>query len=1015
MNQIYLSDIKKITQLMDPVTTPDYVVGKGVVLHPEGLFSEKIFGAKDSPERRKTLSYIELHCKIIHPALVKPIWTLNRKIIEAIERKQAFRFDDKGTLIADPEGDINGITSVVKNFEKMISREETDQKRIDVKNMIMNYLKHDMVFVDKCIVIPASSRDAEIDEISGGMRVKPINDYYVKILRQSIQLESISLTEGPMYDILASKMHELVSDLYNYIIQKISKKQGIVRQNILGKRIDFSGGAVITGAATEIKIDEIGIPFMMLVKLFEPFIIYDIHNSGNIDQKKFAELLLDFNGQTFSIPSTRRLMSSINKKFKLPDELETMVKASVNRAIAGKVVLAKRDPALHAESVQGFKPVMVDGNTIKLNILKCGAYNADFDGDRMAIYVPITKESIQETKDKMINSESKDAMGTISDDFSKDMVIGLYALTQDSKSERAPIVIRDDRQLTEMSPIDIIKYDGKVTTVGRVMFNKVLPSKKYHTNVPTGKKEINKLAALIYNDYKHEDGNPTYVKFCHESVKLGMKYYTIMAPSFSLSDFEIPAHIMKMKDELDTAKDPVEASLITDRMTDALQKHVEENGTNIGIIGKAGGLKNGYKQSRQILVAKGLLVDPNGGIRVIKNSYSDGFESDEYFESGYGSRKGIIDRVLNTSDTGYLSRQLVSALQRVEADPRIKDCRTKRFVTIKVDADIASRLEGRYIVDDERKIVPFNKSQHMNKVVHLRSPMYCTTPSLCRTCYGDMMMRNKTKYVGILAGEICGERLTQTIMMTFHTGGSVSIKTMDIMSEISRMLDSSHKRLLERHFKQTTSELHALSDGSIYISMADYLDSKKDIELTKTSLNLNYGYFNLNYADTVTSVTLDNKIEIDLTDKQIKQDAKAIIITYKKGSIVLNTVPTNDAFSEQVKIIESLFSGRTPYKNADHFLMKIYDQYLTLNTNTDMIHLEVLASNLLRDKGNPAYPARLNPNYDPVVRGPKAIPKLESWLQALAFEDPKASITTGLIYDRPTDESLLEKLVTGNF
>jgi DNA-directed RNA polymerase beta' subunit len=1011
---IYLADIEKITKLMSPVTTTDYIVGKSVNFHPEGLFSEKIFGAKDSSERRVTFSYINLHCQILHPALVKPVWILNRKIIEAIERKQSFRFDDKGELVEDENGDINGISSVVKNFKQMIDRKETDPRRIDMKNMVMNYLKNNMVFIDKCIVIPAYYRDAEIDEIHGGIRVKPINDYYIKILRQSIQLESISLTEGPMYDILASKMHELVGDLYDYIIKKISKKEGLVRQNILGKRVDFSGGAVITGASSEVKVDEIGIPFKMLVKLFEPFIIYDIHNSGRTNQKLFSELLKEYNGDTFSIPSTRRLMTNINKGFQLPEPLENLVKASVDRIIQDKIILAKRDPALHAESVQAFKPKMVDGSTIELNILKCSAYNADFDGDRMAVYVPVTKEAIQEAREKMLSSESRDSIKSVSDEFSKDVVIGLYALTRNNNSEKSPILIRDDKQLNTLNPNDKIKYDGIVTTVGKVLFNKILPSKKYHVIEPINKKIINSLAAKIYNDYLNVNDR-VYIEFCHEVVKLGMKYYTIMAPSFSLSDFEIPDSILNMKQELDKAENASEASKITDRMTAALAKYVTEKETNIGVIGRAGGLKNGYSQARQILISKGLITDSKGDVRIIKNSYGDGFKSDEYFESGYGSRKGIIDRVINTSDTGYLSRQLVCALQRVEADPRIRDCRTKKFVTIKAVPDIAKRLVGRYIIDEDRKIVPFNLSKHTDQVIHLRSPIYCLTPSICNVCYGDLLMRNKTNYVGILAAEVCGERLTQTIMRTFHTGGSVSIKTIDIITEISRILDNSHRRLLEKNFVQEKSILKALSDGKIEIDMTDYLDPKKDIVITNSKIQLNYAYFRLKYADTSTDVTIDNKIEIDISDKDVIQTEESISISYKKNSIVFDCIPTNEAFSEQVKIIESLLSGKTPYKNADHFLMKIYDQYSTLNTDADLIHLEILASNLLRDKGNPSYPARLNPHYNPVVKSLKSIPKLESWLQSFAFEDPKASITTGLIYDRPSTETILEKLITGEF
>jgi hypothetical protein len=180
------------------------------------------------------------------------------------------------------------------------------------------------------------------------------------------------------------------------------------------------------------------------------------------------------------------------------------------------------------------------------------------------------------------------------------------------------------------------------------------------------------------------------------------------------------------------------------------------------------------------------------------------------------------------------------------------------------------------------------------------------------------------------------------------------------------------------------------------------------------SINLNYGYFKISYDDYEFDVTIDNKIKIDLKNKKVKQNDKLITIEYDKDSDVFDCLPTTEVFSEQVKIISSLLSGRLPWKSPDHFLMKVYEQYKSLNF-CDLVHLEILVSNLLRDKGNPSYPARLNKNYNPTIINLKKIPHTESWLQGLNFENPKESITTGLLYDRPLDETILEKLVTGNF
>jgi DNA-directed RNA polymerase beta' subunit len=1012
---IYLLDLKKATAHLRPVTSTEYTVGKSNAFHPDGLFSEIIFGSKESPDRKKIFSYIDLYSKILHPALIKPIDRLNRKVVLAINREAAFTLDDKNFLVEDKDGEINSLTSVIKNFEKIFSRKEEVQIRIDMKNMVMTYFKRDLAFIDKCIVMPASFRDADTDEIHGGLRIPPINEYYLRIIRQSMQIQSLSVTSGPMYDILSTKMQQLVTELYDFLISKVSKKEGLVRQSILGKRADFTGRAVITGGAGKIKVDEIGIPFKVLVKLYEPFILYDLYNSGNVDRKKLEEELKTWDPiSTLSIPAIRSLLTSIHKGFKIPLPLEDIVRSSVARAIVDKVVVAKRDPALHAESVQAFKPVLVDGDTIQLSIAKCAAYNADFDGDAMAIYVPVTKEAIQEAREKMITSESKDSIDMIGDDFSKDIVAGIYALTQDSPSKKAPMILKSDDELQMLHPLDIIKYDGEITTVGRVLFNKILPSKKYYINRSINKSDVKKLVQQIYMEYGLTTKDK-YVEFTNNLVNLGVKYFTIMAPSFSLDDLmNIPPHLLELKKHLSEAKTPEDADRIMKQIEKELQLYTEKNKTNIGILGASGALKGGYGQSTQILVAKGLIQGPEE-VKVFSKSYADGLNSDEYFQSGYGSRQGIVDRVINTSATGYLSRQLVFALQRVEADPRIKDCRTKRFLTLKVTPDIAKRLKGRYLVSNKGDLVLFDKSKHLGKVVSLRSPLYCISPSICRTCYGDLLLRNKTKYVGILAGEICGERLTQTIMRTFHVGGSISMRSIDILQEISRIMSDADRHFLIDSFRQEKSKFISNVDGEIEIDISEYEDPHTDIIQTSEKLNLNYAYFKIKYLSYTTEVTIDNKIEILLKDKQFNESEGVIRIKFPKNSIVFDCLPTAEIFSEKVKIIEAILSGRTPWRNADHFCMKIYDIYSTLSTDADMVHFEILASNLLRDAGNPSYPARLNKNYNPVVGSLKSVPGLESWLQAFAFENPKQAITNGLIYDRPTDETILEKIITGNF
>lgn len=1011
---IKLYDLNRESVNMTPVTTPEYTTGKSLILHPAGVFSEVIFGPKDSHERHKHYSYINLNCKVLHPALVKPLYRMNRKILEAINRENTFRYDEATkTLVADPNGEINGLSSVIANFEKLMNKPETTKIRQDMLDMFMFYHSKGMVFIDKYIVIPAGYRDAQMDEISGGLRIPPINDYYSKIIKQSIQLESFAYQEGPIYDILSAKMQSLIDDLYNYIVLRISKKGGLIRQAMLGKRVDFSGRAVIGGASSSLKVNELGIPFRMAVKLFEPFILHDIHNTKNVDQKRMDQLLKEFNGTTFSIPAVRSLLVTIYRGYDVPPELLDIVRQSAERCVQGKVVLTKRDPALHAESVQGFYPVIMDGNTIRLNPLKCSGFNADFDGDQMAVYVPLTNESIQEVKDKFISSESKDAINSITDSFDKDIIAGLYVLTQDVEMIN-PRIIKDESEIYQMDPLTVIRYNGELTTAGKLIFNKILPDPHYWTQKPITKKSINSLAQTIYKDFKDKN---VYVKFCDDAVKLSTKYFTLFAPSVGLDDLaNLPPNLVKLKQQMHETSNLEEASALQDKMEVELKKHLESNGSGIGVLGKADALKGGYGQTRQIIMAKGLAAGMDGKTVNVASSYSDGFKSSEFFKDGYGSRAGVADRVLNTADTGYLSRILVYALQRVEADPSIRDCGSKQCFKLKVTPKWAKRLIGRYVVNDEGHTVPFDPARDVGNIIRLRSPLYCNTVQLCSKCYGDLLHRNRTRYVGIVAAEICGERLTQTIMRTFHTGGATSIKAFDIISNMATAISDSQKRFLTESFVQKENDLIANVECKLLIDCELYRkQAVNDIKLSETSIQLKYGYFNLKYLTFDLDLTLDNAIIINLKDKKVKQTGDIIEVVCPANSVVFSCPPTEEKFSEKLKMLNSLFRGRSPWKNTDHYCTKLLNMYDSIGTDADLVHFEVLASNLLRDASNPRYPARLNyKNYHPILKSPQDVPKLESWLQGLAFERPSDAITYGLLYDNPSDETIIETLITGS-
>lgn len=1014
-------DMNVIGKKLPVVSSFEYTVGaKSLQFHPDGLFSEVIFGNKESKERKTNFAVIELNCKVLHPVLIKSVYRMNSKILKVLNQSMSYDIDEQGNLIDNPDGgELNGITSVIKNFERLIYRKDNTGIRKDIQTMLLHYYKKNQAFIDSCIVIPAYWRDAQIEDANGyGLRIPPINEYYQKIIKLSIQMKSMSMSPGdPIYEIHAAKMHQLISDLYDFLIVKVSKKQGMVRQDILGKRVDFSGRAVIIGGAATIKPDEIGIPYKMLVKLYEPFILYDLYNSGNVDRKVLGKYLEDYNKSTLSILTLRTLLGDIQKGHVLPKEFDALVRESVNRAIKDKAIIAKRDPCLHAESVRAFKPVMVDGDSIRIAPTVCSGFNADFDGDTMAVYTPMTKESFDEIKDKMITSSSMDGYSMCSDDLSKDFVIGIYNLTKDDIKLKnlKPKVIKDEKELDALHPNYPIIIDGEVTTVGRHIFNKIVPSKKYRITGPAGKKQINNMIKQANNEF-FVDHREVYVNFVSNIMKLGAKYYTLMPVTFSIDDLQIPKSIMDLKPQLENAT-PEQAQAIIEKMEKMLERYLIDNQLNLGIIGAAGGLKNGYSQLRQILICKGIVAGPKGSIDVIQDSYAQGMKAYDFFNSGYASRSGIIDRVLNTADTGYLSRRLVFALQRVEAAPELKDCGTKKTISLKVTPDIAKRLTGRYVYNEDNQLELFDSGKWMNKIIKLRSPVYCKNPKICRHCYGELLMRNRTRNVGVLAAQILGERLSQVTMKQFHVGGSIDVKVIDISGVLTFMMDDITKARYNKDFKVDKTNLICINQEGGFINIDEsYYEDKKDLVVKEgQSIDMTYGFFTINMSGYVVDVAIDNKIQIPLNGNQLIKTENGYQVKFGQNSVVFIAVPTPQIFSKKVKIIDALFSGKSPFKSPDHFVQKIYETYQGLGSDADMVHFEVLASNLLRDKGNPSYPARINPHgYDAKVISLNSIPKNESWLGAFAFQDPKDAIMTGLIYQRPTDETIIEKVMTGN-
>ena len=746
------------TNSLIPVTSTDTYTKDGS-FDENGLFSDIIFG-KDQNTRKKVFSYINLNCEVVHPTALDIINRLDRRLIDFILTTGTYSLDDNGMLYVDPDG-MSGVESFRNIFPKIKFRAGSPERETFIK-LIQDSYKSGTLFIRKLIVIPPEFRPVFKDQETGEEVRDALNDLYIKILRQSTTMKSAS-GGGAFYDILNANMQKSINDFDDYIKTKLGKKHGLIRDQILGKRVDFSARAVIVNGPT-LKAHEAGIPIGRAVSIFEPFILNVIlSRKTNIDNDLLIKKIKEYTQQEFSIDSIKKLLLAIKHNDSIPNDLFEMMFKVISRAMEGRLVLLKRDPALRPESVRAFVPVLTRDDVISISNLITSGFNADFDGDMMAVIHPLSNEAQEDAK-KMIRVQAADNMSAMTIKLAKDAVVGIYVLTKDYPINKKPIQITEELLTNATDPSIPVIYKNKITTMGRAIFNSCFPSGFRFIDTLVKSSDMDKLIDEIDRKYTAQD----VAKSAYNIMLYAYKFVTISAPSLTIDNFIMPSSILKEKDKLGTQS--IEDSIkLLDKLQGLMQSHL--SGTPLHDIIESGGSK-GWGQPFQIFVSKGFVTDVKGNLLPpIKGSYAEGLTPQEHFSASYGSRKGILDRVISTSDTGYTSRQLVYLLNGVELDPHNDDCKTKRTLPIRLNNSIIGRLEGRYIVDGGT-LKEFVKSEHRDgELINLRSPIYCTAKNnkICLTCYGKKVAaRVKTPYIGVLAAQLIGEEGTQSTMRGFH-------------------------------------------------------------------------------------------------------------------------------------------------------------------------------------------------------------------------------------------------------
>ena len=676
----------------------------------------------------------------------------------------------------------------------------------------------------------------------GRFATSDLNDLYRRVIIRNNRLKRLVEIKAPEVILRNEKrmLQESVDSLFDNtrkssavktdsnrplksLSDSLKGKQGRFRQNLLGKRVDYSARSVIV-VGPELKLFECGLPKNMAAELYKPFIIRKLIERGIVKTVKSAKKIID------------------KKEPVVWDILENVLK--------GHPVLLNRAPTLHRLGIQAFQPKLIEGKAIQLHPLVCTAFNADFDGDQMAVHLPLGPEAILEAQLLMLASHNilNPANGSPVTVPSQDMVLGLYYMTKLRKSTKEVKIIGEG--LTFYSPEEVIiaynekrvdlnaqirvrtqdfNADGELatqiieTTVGRVLFNEKVPAAAGYINEVLTKKS---LRDIIHGILK-ATSVPETAAFLDEIKSLGYNFAFKGGLSFSLGDIIIPQEKHAMIDSANKQVDGIMANynmgLITNNerynqvidiwtstnaeLTELSMKRIREDqqGFNSVFMMLDSGARGSKEQIRQLTGMRGLMAKPKksnaGGGEIIENpilsNFKEGLSILEYFISTHGARKGLADTALKTADAGYLTRRLVDVSQDVIVNS--DDCGTLRGITVKplkkneeVVEKLEERIVGRTSLDDvydpltEELLV--GAGEHIGEAVakkienspiesiEVRSALTCEAKTgICAKCYGRNLatgkMVQKGEAVGVVAAQSIGEPGTQLTLRTFHVGG----------------------------------------------------------------------------------------------------------------------------------------------------------------------------------------------------------------------------------------------------
>ena len=739
-------------------------------------------------------------------------------------------------------------------------------------------------------VIPPDLRP--MVQLDGGrFATSDLNDLYRRVINRNNRLKRLVELGAP--DVIVRNEKRMLQESVDSLIDNAQRgkalsrrgrrelkslsdmlkgKKGRFRRNLLGKRVDYSGRSVIV-IGPHLKLYQCGLPKTMALELYRPFVI-----------SKLVSYMY-----TANVKGAKRIIE--RERPEVWEVLEEVIK--------DRPVLLNRAPTLHRLGIQAFEPVLVEGKAIQLHPLVCAAFNADFDGDQMSVHLPLSEQAVKEARELMLSSKNllKPADGEPIVGPTKDMVLGVYYLTRmvDGKEHRG-----EGRAFADMDEVEMAYVLGQVdihtpiklktetwydeqgerlpealsalieTTVGRVLFNHILPEELRFVNRVLDKSAIQELVSEIYYLLR-EDGTPAVV----DAIKdIGFAYATRSGTTIAVSDITVPPDrdeiIARTLKEAEAVRTDYQRGLLTEQeqveriidlwqqttteVANAVREGMDPTG-NLSTMAISGATKGGFGPISQLAGMRGLMADPAGRIipLPIRSNFRDGLTTLEYFISTHGARKGLTDTALRTADAGYLTRRLVDVAQDVIINDT--DCGTESSVRIQRSDDVAGqkfadrfvgRTTAKRVVDPDSgevllkkgEMITLRKSRQVSETnvseVYIRSPHTCELQfGLCQQCYGMDLGRGKIvgpgAAVGIVAAQSIGEPGTQLTLRTFHTGGVAAGG--DITTGLPRV-----EELFEARKKPKGEAVVSDISGTAQVITPDTPDGPREVRVVSSQL-----------------------------------------------------------------------------------------------------------------------------------------------------------------------------------